>query len=75
MKANDRQEGGNHYLQMSIDTWSIIDGWPLEQQIGFYRGCALKYVLRMGTKDSRIQEIKKAEHYLQKLVEVLGNET
>ena len=75
MKANERQEGGNHYLQMSIEPWDIIDSFPLEQQIGFYRGNALKYIMRMGSKDSRLKEIKKAEHYLQKLTEVLGNET
>ncbi len=75
MKANERQEGGDHYLQMSIEPWDIIDSFPLEQQIGFYRGNALKYIMRMGSKDARLKEIKKAEHYLQKLIEVLENET
>jgi hypothetical protein len=75
MKANERQEGGNHYLQMSIEPWDIIDSFPLEQQIGFYRGNALKYIMRMGSKDARLKEIKKSEHYLQKLIEVLENET
>ena len=36
-----------------------------------YRGGALKYVMRMGTKDENAQEIRKGAHYLQKLAEVL----
>jgi hypothetical protein len=32
----------------------------------------LKYVMRMGTKDEQAQEIAKAVHYGQKLLEVLS---
>jgi len=49
----------------------VVDTWPIEQKIGYYRGGALKYVMRMGTKDESIQELKKAGHYIQKLIEVL----
>ncbi len=70
-KANATQIGGQHYKQMGIQTWDVVDTWPLEQQIGYYRGSALKYLMRMGSKDERAQEIRKAEHYCQKLAEVL----
>jgi hypothetical protein len=50
----------------------VVDTWPVEQQIGFYRGNALKYLMRMGAKDEALQEIKKAAHYTQKLIEVLS---
>lgn len=69
--AKDKQIGGDHYLTMGVEPWDVIDTWPLEQQIGFYRGNALKYIMRAGTKDSPLQEIAKAMHYLEKLVEVL----
>ena len=69
--ANAKQVAGNHYIQMDIEPWDVIDTWPLEQRIGFYRGNALKYIMRCGSKDDRIQEIKKAGHYLEKLIEVL----
>jgi len=65
------QVGGDHYIEMAVQPWDVIDTWPLEQQIGYYRGSALKYVMRMGTKDESGQEIKKARHYLDKLTEVL----
>ena len=71
MKANDTQVGGSHYKEMRVEPWDIIDSWSLEQAIGFYRGNAIKYMMRMGTKDERVQELKKARHYLDKLIEIL----
>ena len=69
--ANAKQVGGDHYKKMGIQTWDVVDTWPLEQQIGYYRGNALKYVMRIGSKDEEIQEAGKAIHYLEKLIEVL----
>lgn len=69
--ANAKQVAGEHYMKMDIEPWNVIDTWPLEQRIGFYRGNALKYIMRMGSKDERLQEIEKAGHYIEKLVEVL----
>lgn len=71
MKADDMQVGGNHYKNMGVEPWNVVDTWPIEQRIGYYRGGALKYVMRMGTKDENLQEIKKGVHYMQKLIEVL----
>lgn len=69
--ANARQVGGGHYKDMGVEPWDVVDTWPLEQQIGYYRGGALKYIMRMGTKDGRLQEARKGLHYQEKLVEVL----
>ena len=69
--ANAKQVAGKHYMKMDIEPWNVIDTWPVEQRIGFYRGNALKYIMRMGTKDERLQEIEKAGHYIEKLTEVL----
>lgn len=69
--ARDTQVGGDHYKKSTVQPWDVVDTWPIEQQIGFYRGNALKYVMRMGTKDENLREIRKAAHYLQKLAEVL----
>jgi uncharacterized protein YbaP (TraB family) len=49
----------------------IIGLETVEQQIGFYRGNALKYNMRFGSKDAELLEARKSLHYLQKLVEVL----
>lgn len=71
MSAKDTQVGGNHYKNMGVQPWDVIDSLPLDQAIGFYRGNAIKYLMRMGTKDERVQELKKARHYLDKLIELL----
>lgn len=69
--ANAKQVAGDHYTKMDIEPWDVIDTWPLEQRIGFYRGNALKYIMRCGTKDERLQEIKTAAHSVEKLIEIL----
>jgi hypothetical protein len=69
---NNLQIGGDHYIEMAIDPWDVIDTWPIDQQIGFHRGNALKYLMRMGSKDGSLQEIHKAKHYIEKLEEILS---
>lgn len=69
--ANERQEGGTHYKTMGVQPWAVVDTWPREQRIGAYRLGALKYIMRMGTKDESLGEIRKARHYLDKLIETL----
>lgn len=71
MKANQRQVGGDHYKNMGVEPWDVVDTWPIDQRIGAYRHGALKYLMRMGSKDEHAQEIGKGIHYLEKLLEVL----
>ena len=71
-RANDRQVGGSHYKEMDVQPWDVVDTWPVEQRIGYYRGGALKYLMRMGSKDESAEEIAKGQHYMQKLLEILG---
>jgi hypothetical protein len=71
MKARKTEIGGSHYIEMAVQPWDVVDTWPIEQQIGFHRGNAIKYLMRLGSKDDPLQEAKKAQHYLTKLVELL----
>jgi len=71
-KANDVQIGGDHYKNMAVEPWDVIDTWPIQQRIGAYRAGMLKYTMRMGSKDEQLQEIGKGVHYGQKLQEVLA---
>ena len=71
-RAGDRQVGGDHYKRMAIEPWEIISGWPIEQQVGMYRGNALKYLLRAGTKGDALVDLEKAQHYLERLLEVMN---
>ena len=63
--ASSKQVGGDHYKKHSIQPWDIIDHY----QLNFYEGNVLKYLLR--TKDNRREDIKKAIHYLEKVLENL----
>lgn len=67
------QVGGDHYLNMKVQPWDIIDGWDIEESVGFYRGNILKYIMRMHDKDDPITNVKKAMQYCSKLIEVLEN--
>lgn len=63
--AKDTQVGGDHYAKREIQPWDIIDCYGLD----FYAGNALKYLLRYRDKNG-VEDLKKARHYLDKLIEV-----
>ena len=64
-KANDKQEGGLHYKSKSIQPWDAIVDWGL----GFLDGNVVKYMVRWKDKEG-LQDLRKARHYLDKLIEV-----
>jgi hypothetical protein len=63
--AAGEQVGGDHYRQTSIQPWDIVDDWSLD----YYRGNALKYLLRAGRKGPALQDLEKARHYIEKCIE------
>jgi hypothetical protein len=63
--ANEIQEGGRHYKEMAIQTWDYI----IANSIGYMEGNVIKYVSRWKDKGG-IEDLKKARHYLDKLIEV-----
>lgn len=71
LEANGRQVGGQHYKKMDIQPWDVVDYGPKEQAIGFYKYNALKYIMRAGKKGEFKEDIAKAQHYLEKLLEIL----
>jgi hypothetical protein len=73
MAASKFQIDGDHYVKMAVQPWDIIDTWPVEQQIAFHRGNAIKYLLRMFDKDTPQSNAEKAAHYISKMLEVMEN--
>lgn len=69
--ASDKQVAGTHYKDMGVEPRDVVDTWSIEQRIGAYRHGALKYLMRMGSKDESAQEIAEGIHYMEKLLEVL----
>ena len=74
-EAKSYQVGGDHYRQMQVQPWDIVDTWPKEQQVAVYRFGVLKYAMRNGAKHEMgdaMEDAKKALHYAQKWVETLA---
>lgn len=61
--ASDKQVGGTHY-KGDLQPIDVIDSWGLD----FYEGSALKYLARHRKKNGA-EDIKKAIHYLELLLE------
>lgn len=69
MSANERQIAGDHYKRLKIQTWDYI----IANDLGFLEGNVIKYVSRWRNKGG-IQDLLKARHYLDKLIEVADDE-
>ena len=62
---NDVQVGGTHYKEQDIQPWDAIHAWGL----GFFSGNVVKYVARHNQKGG-VDDLRKARHYLDKLIEL-----
>lgn len=66
LKANDKQISGTHYKQFKgYEPWDVITAWGCD----YLTGSAIKYLARWPHKGG-INDIKKAIHFLEKLLEV-----
>lgn len=65
LPANEVQVGGEHYKKNAIQPWDYI----VSNQLGYLEGNVVKYVSRWKDKGGR-QDLEKAKHYLDKLLEV-----
>ena len=54
-------KGPSYYQRGTCDVWDFIR----EQELNFHLGNAIKYICRAGYKDSKIQDLEKAIHYLE----------
>ena len=66
LSANSMQVGGEHYKK-NIQPWDYI----IANDLGYLEGNIVKYVSRWKEKGG-VQDLKKAQHYLEKLIEVNG---
>lgn len=69
-----RQEGGDHYKNMAVQPWEALEAWLTpEEYRGYHKGVAIGYLAREQQKGGD-EDIKKAVHHLQRLIEVLSAE-
>lgn len=69
------QEGGDHYKSMKIQPWELFESaLTQEQHIGYLLATAQAYLMRYNAtghpEKGGLQDIKKAIHTLQRLVEI-----
>jgi hypothetical protein len=62
---DETQVGGDHYKDNTIQVWDAIHDWGL----GYFSGNVIKYVARHQKKNG-VEDLKKARHYLDKLISV-----
>lgn len=70
MKANDRQEGGNHYNNgEGLQHWDLVNMYRWD----YYQAQITKYVMRWKKKHKthagRVEDLRKARHFLDKYIE------
>ena len=68
-RANEQQVGGAHYAVKAIQPWDFI----IANNIGYLEGNIIKYISRWKDKGG-VEDLKKAQHYLQKLIETHDKE-
>ena len=64
--ALETQVGGDHYKNMPIQPVEYIH----RNGLGFCEGCVIKYVSRWRAKGGNIEDLKKARHCLDLLIEM-----
>lgn len=65
MSAWDTQVGGDHYKKMAIQPTEFIH----KNNLGFIEGNVIKYLLRHKLKGTPRQDLLKAKHYIDLLLE------
>lgn len=62
----------NHYHEGGIDPFTYGEAnLTSTEMLGFYKMNVIKYLTRAGKKDDMIQDFKKAQKYMNKLVEFM----
>lgn len=67
MNANEHQVGGRHY-KTDYEHWDLVQDTGMD----YLAGCATKYVSRWRKKNG-VEDLKKALHYVNKLIEVVNS--
>ena len=62
--ANDIQHGGTHYQTAPVQHWDFVK----MHNIPYMEACVIKYVMRHKSKNG-LEDLKKAQHFIQKIIE------
>lgn len=63
------QVGGTHYTDLTVQPWDAMQAWLSPEAFrGFLHGNVIKYLARYGHKEGSDDDLRKAFHYLHKLL-------
>ena len=69
VSADDYQVGGNHYKDMGVPPWDVLEATLTKSEfIGFLKGNIIKYSMRQGVRGE--VDSNKCRHYIIKLDEI-----
>ncbi|MFZ4766721.1 MAG: DUF3310 domain-containing protein [Roseimicrobium sp.] len=69
VSADDYQVGGNHYKDMGVPPWEVLEATLAKAEfIGFLKGNIIKYSMRQGVRGEI--DSQKCKHYIIKLAEM-----
>ncbi len=73
VSARDAQVGGDHYKKLGeYQPWEVLRRWLTPEEFrGYMKGSAITYLAREQDKGG-MQDVEKAAHTLQGLIEMLG---
>lgn len=72
INENEAVNSPPHYLEGGIECIDYIRAKMTKDEcIGYLKGCIFKYLSRANFKGNHVQDCKKAQWYMNKLVEVL----
>ena len=67
---NLHQVGGDHYASKDVQPWAAMQAWMSHEAFaGYLHGNCIKYLARYLDKNG-VQDLKKCQHYLAKLIEI-----
>ena len=71
MRADDLQVSGNHYKDMPIQPWAVMESVLTPEEFrGFLKGNVIKYATRAGHKGASAEDAGKLAWYAQRLAEL-----
>lgn len=59
-------EGPSHYHKLNPQPWDVVAAWKMS----YLAGSVLKYLARYPLKGQALEDLKKARHFLDKLIEM-----
>ena len=66
MKSLKEQVGGDHYSKLAIQPVEYINA----NHLTYLQGNVIKYVTRFKNKGTPLQDLQKAKHYIDMLIEL-----